>query len=325
MTDKEIREKIKAWRPSIIETLSDLVATPTVNPPGHYYRECVDYLCAKLRDWDIDHKIISVLKGGQSRFSVVGFIGKGKDNLHFHAHYDVVPADSSQQFKPRLQGNRLYGRGSSDMKSGLASMLFALRLIRERDMKLKGRISFSIVPDEETGGEGGTQYLIESDQLPRANLGMLMPEPTSGVIWNANKGALTYRVTIKGRSAHVGLEHQGTNAFEHMLQVAQSLLDLKKDIQKRKTRLTIKPAEANRSVMLIGGESGSGFNFNVVPERAFFTIDRRLNPEEKMEEAKKELMDVLEAQKKRGSRWRLNCYRKENRQQSAQIRDWPRC
>ena len=300
MTDKEIREEIEACRPSIIETLSDLVAIPTANPPGHFCRECVDYLSNKLRDWDIDHEIISVLKGDQSRLSVVGFVGEGTDSLHFHAHYDVVPADSSQQFKPRLRGDRLYGRGSSDMKSGLVSMLFALCLIKESGLKLKGRITFSVVPDEETGGNEGTKYLLESGQLPQTNLGMLMPEPTSGVIWNANKGALTYKITIKGRSVHVGLEHQGINAFEHMLQVAQSLLDLKKDIQKRKTRLTIKPPEADRSVMLIGGKSGSGYNFNVVPEKAFFTIDRRLNPEERMEEAKKELMDVLEDQEKRG-------------------------
>ncbi len=300
MSHKEIRKEIEEHRSSLIDTLSDLVAIPTINPPGQSYRECVEYLSRKLKDWDIDHDIISGPDGDYPRFSVVGLIGEGKDILHWHAHYDVVPADSSDQFKPCLKGHRLYGRGSSDMKSGLVSMLFALRLIKESARKLKGKITFSIVPDEETGGDLGTKYLMESGYLPQANLGMLMPEPTSGVIWNANKGALTFKVTITGKSAHVGLEHQGINAFEDMIKVAHSLLDLKEDIQKRKTRLTIKPSKANRSVMLIGGKSGSGFNFNVVPARAFFTIDRRLNPEESMDEAKKELMEILEKQKKKG-------------------------
>ena len=300
MSDKEIRKKIEEYRSSLIDMLSDIVAIPTINPPGQSYKECVEYLSRKLKDWDIDHNIISVPKEDYTRFSVVGFIGEGKDSLHLHAHYDVVPADSLDQFNPCLQGHRLYGRGSSDMKSGLVSMLLALHLIKESRVKLKGKITFSIVPDEETGGDLGTKCLMESGRLARANLGMLMPEPTSGVIWNANKGALTYKVTIKGKSVHVGLEHQGINAFEGMIKVAHSLLDLKEDIQRRKTRLPIKPAQANRSVMLIGGKSGSGFNFNVVPAKAYFTIDRRLNPEERIGEAKKELMDVLEEQNKMG-------------------------
>jgi succinyl-diaminopimelate desuccinylase len=85
-----------------------------------------------------------------------------------------------------------------------------------------------------------------------------------------------------------------------MVEIAHSLLKLKKIIRRRKTEMPINPPEASRSVMLIGGESGSGASFNVVPDRAFFTIDRRINPEESFDEARKELMCLLENYQRKG-------------------------
>jgi succinyl-diaminopimelate desuccinylase len=82
--------------------------------------------------------------------------------------------------------------------------------------------------------------------------------------------------------------------------LVQSLLDLKESIQKRKTSLPVSPPEARRSVLLTGGMSGSGLNFNVVPDRAFFTVDRRTNPEERLSEAKQELMDVFDKARQKG-------------------------
>jgi len=298
--EERIKEKVGGYRQKIIDTLCDLVAIPTVNPPGRSYQECVDYLSKKLKNWGFKHRLIAVPNKNYPRFSIIGFHGRGERSLLFHGHYDVVPEFSSEQFKPRIQGNRLYGRGSSDMKGGLVALLFALLAIKECGLKLKGRIAFSFVPDEESGGRLGTQYLIQSGLLSRPSLGMLMPEPTSGVIWSANKGALTFKVEVKGKSAHVGLEHEGENAFEKMVEIAHSLLELKKIIRRRKTEMPVNPLEASRSVMLIGGESGSGVSFNVVPDRAFFTIDRRINPEESLDEAKEELICLLEKHKERG-------------------------
>lgn len=300
MRKDKIQKKIEKYRQQILSTICDLIAIPTANPPSQSYRHCVDYLSRKLTEWEIDHSLIPGPDGDYTRFSIQGSYGEGEDSLHFHGHYDVVPSCESEQFKPHLQEDCLYGRGSSDMKSGLAAFLFALRIIKEWGPNLKGRITFTIVPDEETGGRLGTKYLIESGLLPQANFGMLMPEPTSGDIWNANKGALTYRITIKGKPAHVALEGLGVNAFEYMVEIAHSLRKLKKEIMKRRTDLPVSPPEANRSVMLLGGESGSGVNFNVVPEKAFFTIDRRINPEEKLDDARKEIMQVLNEHKKRG-------------------------
>jgi succinyl-diaminopimelate desuccinylase len=76
--------------------------------------------------------------------------------------------------------------------------------------------------------------------------------------------------------------------------VVASLQRLSQNIGKRRSLLPVNPPEANRSVMLIGGMSGSGNSFNVVPGTSFFTIDRRINPEEKLEDAKRELTQIFE-------------------------------
>jgi acetylornithine deacetylase/succinyl-diaminopimelate desuccinylase-like protein len=132
-----------------------------------------------------------------------------------------------------------------------------------------------------------------------------MPEPTSGSIWNANKGALTYRITIFGRSAHVGLAHQGINSFEQMVEVVSSFLKLKRVIEKRKTSMPVNPEAASYSVMLIGGESRSGISFNLVPEKSYFTIDRRINPEESLVAAKKEIENILDIHRRRGVKMKI--------------------
>lgn len=300
MKSKEIEDITQTFRTDVISTLSDLIRIPTSNPPGQAYQQCVDYLSGLLKKWGISHKIVSVHQDKFPRFSILGEWGRGDKSLHFHGHYDVVPVDHKEQFNPSIKGNHIIGRGSADMKGGLTSLLYTLRIIQEIGLRNQGKISFSFVPDEETGGSLGTQYLVEKGFLKKDSLGMLMPEPTSGVIWNANKGALTYRISLRGKSAHVALEHQGENAFKHMIDISHSLFSLREQVNKRSTKIPVSPPEASGSAFLIGGQAGSGVNFNVVPERAFFTIDRRINPEESLDEAKKEIMDVLDKYKKKG-------------------------
>jgi succinyl-diaminopimelate desuccinylase len=303
MIEETILKQVDKQKQQLVNTLCELIAIPTANPPGQSYRQCIQYLEKILQTWEIEHHIITVPDKENDRFSIIGSYGKGDKGLHFHGHYDVVPADSPDQFKPNIKNNKVYGRGSADMKSGLTAMLFAIRIIKEMGIKLNGKLTFSIVPDEETGGKLGVEHLFKSGYLPPPStslLGMLMPEPTSGNIWNASKGALTCRIRIKGKFAHVGLAHEGENAFEHMVILANDFMELKKKIDKRKTRLPIEPREANQSIMLIGGKTGSGHNFNTVPENAFFTIDRRFNPEEKLENVKQEINQILDEHREKG-------------------------
>ena len=102
--------------------------------------------------------------------------------------------------------------------------------------ELNGKIGLTLVPDEETGGKRGSAWMAREGMLGQNGVGMLLAEPTSGVVWNANRGAISLRVRVLGKSAHVGLQHQGENAFERMDRVVERLEELKREVEQRSTR-----------------------------------------------------------------------------------------
>ncbi|MGH9476822.1 MAG: M20 family metallopeptidase [Terriglobales bacterium] len=210
-------------------------------------------------------------------------VGTGPRTLVFSGHFDVVPAQSQEQFQPRTEGANLFGRGSSDMKGGLAAMLYAAAAVRDAGLLGHGRISVVLVPDEETAGPRGSRELEARGALGVNACGMLTPEPTGGVIWNANRGAISLRATARGKAAHVGRQFEGVNAFELALPAIMRLVELKREVELRETRYRITPAAARRSILLLGGRVEAGTNFNVTPESCSFTVDRRINPEEELE------------------------------------------
>jgi acetylornithine deacetylase/succinyl-diaminopimelate desuccinylase family protein len=291
-----IRHAVARREREMREFISALVAIPTENPPGRHYRECALLLAARIRELGLPVEIVRVPSNrapGEPRRWVLSSLGRGRRTLFFHGHYDVVPARSPQQFQPRIKNGTLHGRGSADMKSGLAAMIYAMAVIEELALPLDGTIRLMLVPDEETGGAGGTHYLVESGRLGEEGIGMLTPEPTSGVIWNACRGAISMRVTVRGRPAHVGLHYRGANAFERAMDVARKFAALGRRVTARRTRFPISPAAARRSVLLLGGQVAGGTNFNAVPGECSFTVDRRFNPEESLAREKRAVLAVL--------------------------------
>jgi len=286
--------------------LTELVAIPTENPPGKNYRTCADLLENRLRRVGLD---CERLEAGDSKeatsdspICLIATHGRGERVFYFHGHYDVVPAQSREQFQPLRKDHFLFGRGSCDMKGGIVAMLYAILALKECGARLDGRIALTLVPNEETGGEGGSAWLAAQGRLGRGGIGMLLAEPTSGVAWNANRGAISLRVRVLGKSAHVGLQHQGENAFERMHRVVERLQELKKEVERRATNFNIGANQARHSILMLGGQSGGGANFNVVPEECWFTIDRRINPEENLKQEKAKLIAVLESCKHEGIR-----------------------
>lgn len=269
-------EAVTSYRDAMIELTRQLVAIPTENPPGNGYRETVDLLLTHLRG-------LGLSETRAEGDCVLSFAGTGDRTLYFSGHYDVVPAQNPSQFEPVVKGANLFGRGSSDMKSGLAAMIYAAKALQDSGLPLQGRIGLVFVPDEETAGPRGSRYLVERGLLGEGGIGMLTPEPTGGVAWNANRGAITLKITVKGKSAHVGRQHEGINAFERMLTVAQALQVLKEDVE-----------GTRQSILMLGGRTEGGVSFNAVPESCFFTVDRRINPEEDFETEKQRLLDVLD-------------------------------
>ena len=277
--------------------LSELVAIPTENPPGKNYRPCVDLLETRLRQVGLDCRRLGPNTDNETLFASYG---TAERSLYFHGHYDVVPAQSPQQFHPVRKDHFLFGRGSADMKGGIVAMLYTIRALKELGITLNGSICLTLVPDEETGGANGSAWLHSQGALGQYAIGMLLAEPTSGVVWNANRGAISLRVRVKGKPAHVGLQHRGENAFERMHAVVAKLQELKREVEKRATTCTIGAEQSANSILMLGGESGGGTNFNVVPEECWFTIDRRLNPEEDLANEKTRLLEVLESCQQQG-------------------------
>jgi succinyl-diaminopimelate desuccinylase len=305
-TKSLIVNAISSYHDEILEFTQALVSIPTVNPPGRSYLDCVQLLATKLREIGLETTLVRVpgAAGHDSedypRYCLLSFYGQGKRTLWFHGHYDVVPASSEAQFCPRVQSGKLFGRGSSDMKGGLAAMIFAVKAIQACGIELDGRIGLAIVPDEETGGRLGAQHLFDAGLLGRDGIGMFLPEPTDGLVWNACRGAISLRMTVKGKHAHVARQFEGVNAFEQMLIVADTLLALKAEVETRETHFQIHPEAARHSILLLGGTCEGGTSFNSVPDECSFTLDRRTNPEEDFEAEKQRLFDIFDRLRQQG-------------------------
>jgi succinyl-diaminopimelate desuccinylase len=282
---QNVTDAVDADRDAMRDLLAALVAIPTENPPATGYRPCVALIESTLAALGLPYERIDIPSPADApRAAVRAWLGDAGPALCFHGHYDVVPATSAEQFVPRIEGDTVFGRGSSDMKSGLVAMLFAAKALRTAGVALRGRLDLLFVPDEETGGEYGSAALAASGRLGADTIGMLLPEPTSGVVWNANRGAITLEVCVKGRAAHVALQHQGINAVERALPLLTRLVDLKHELE-----------AGSGSILLVGGRVDAGSNFNVVPAACRFTLDRRTNPEEDFDAEKRRLFDILDA------------------------------
>ena len=141
-----LRDRIS--QAALLDLTKKLIAVPSENPPGKRYEECTQILLAELRRLGFD----DVRREG---LCVLASVGTATRTLYFSGHYDVVPAQSSDQFQPRAEGANLFGRGSSDMKSGLAAMIHGAAAARDEGALKSGRVGIVLVPDEETAGPRG--------------------------------------------------------------------------------------------------------------------------------------------------------------------------
>jgi len=243
---------------AIVAFARDLVAIPTENPPGAAYHACVQRICAELDALTIAYELVETGDDETHRQAIVASVGDRGPLLYLHGHYDVVPAFSRAQFEPRVEDGRLVGRGASDMKGGLAAIVYGACAAAEA----RARIGLIIVPDEETGGRLG------AERLDVSAVGAIVAEPTWGTIWHACRGAFTLHVAVRGKAAHVGLHYEGVNAFAAAVEVALALRELEQALRERKSARAFSASDprADESILLVGGLSGGGINFNIVPE-----------------------------------------------------------
>jgi acetylornithine deacetylase/succinyl-diaminopimelate desuccinylase-like protein len=292
-------EEVQAWlelrADAMAALVEELVALNTENPPGRGLGRCGEVLRDVMARMGLSPELIELqpIRELEDPCVVRGSVGDGARIVYFHGHFDVVPAQDRGQFVPQRREGRIIGRGTADMKGGLVSMLYGATAAMELGLLADGRILFHFVCDEETGSVAGSQHLRDAGLIDSAAVAMLTAEPTGGVIWHANRGAITLRVEVQGQEAHVGHAHLGDNAFEKMIGVAEPLATLAHELLDRRTAFPMENDAARGSMLVVGGSAGGGANFNVVPGSAWFSVDRRFNPEEDLEEEIARLTEAI--------------------------------
>lgn len=198
-----------------IQILSDLVSIKSVNGDE---LQVATYLKQLLSEYDIEAKIIELPEEG--RANLVAEIGEGKPVLGISGHMDVVDAgDIDKWTHPPYEltedDGKLYGRGSSDMKSGLAGYVIALIEIKENKLLKKGTVRLMATSGEELGQIGSSAYY--EDGYMEDIEALMISEPSNKIINYANKGSMNVKVSSLGVSSHSSMPFAGKSAIDPLL------------------------------------------------------------------------------------------------------------
>jgi succinyl-diaminopimelate desuccinylase len=259
-------------RDEAVRLLADFVRVETINPPG---RELpgAQFLAAELERRGLVPEITEFAPG---RANVVARLrGAGKaPALIYNGHIDVVPpgeaAWSHPPFGGEVHDGRLYGRGSSDMKSGVAAMLIAVEILARRagqGHRLAGDVLFTAVADEEIGGTGAARLVAQG--LTREAGAVVISEPTGFKPYVAEKGTFWLQVETIGRTAHGSMPDLGRNAIMDMQAVLAEIEAIP---------LPEGPDPTHGRTTLNVGMIRGGVGPNVVPDSCKASLDLRLPP-----------------------------------------------
>ena len=250
----------------------DLLQFNTINPPG-MERDCARHLGKLLEAAGF---AVKYHEFAESRTSVVATIGgrQEKPPICFTGHIDIVPLGmaswSKDPFTGETDGDRLYGRGSTDMKSGIAAFVVAAIKLAPFLKNTPG-VTLVLTASEEVGCEGA-KYLAEEKLLDRAGA-IVVAEPTANYPYIGHKGLMWVEIETKGKTAHGSMPEQGENAILKMNKVIDKLerFDWKHQCGVDCHHVMGKPT---MNIATIHG----GLNTNSVPDSAKLTIDVRTVP-----------------------------------------------
>ncbi|MEZ4417336.1 MAG: M20/M25/M40 family metallo-hydrolase [Gemmatimonadota bacterium] len=268
------------------DALARYVATPSVNPAfsdGSTHEAAMASVVA--RDLEEAGLEVTVIAAGPGRDSVVGRLpgtGGGR-SLMLNGHLDTVgPGGMERPFEPRLEGRHLHGRGSYDMKSGLASCVAAARALA-RGPRLAGDVVVTAVADEEEASLGMQAVLaaVRTD-------GAIVTEPTELEICIAHKGFLWVELVTHGRAAHGSRFREGIDANLRMGRVLAALEPLERALREGTGHALLGPGS-----MHVGTLHG-GAGLSVYADRCVAGLERRTLPGERTDEILAELQGLLD-------------------------------
>lgn len=256
---------------SAVDLTRELIRFETINPPGNE-RGCAEHLGRLLEGAGFD---VTYHDFGEGRANLVARKGGNDARLaiSFAGHIDTVPLGlqpwSVDPFAADISDGKLWGRGSSDMKSGVAAFVVAAMNLAD---KLEGTpgIELVIVAGEETGCDGSFDVAAKKGALGKGGA-LVVAEPTSNQLQVGHKGALWLRGISKGVTAHGSMPQEGDNAVFKAARAIGKLEDFDFNIARH---------EILGAPTLSVGSVNGGINVNSVPDRAEFTIDIRTIPEQ---------------------------------------------
>ncbi len=270
----------------LVDFLRELVRIPS--PSGEEGR-MAEAVAGQMESVGLSAEII----GG----NVVGKTAmRGEPKLIVNGHMDTVPVGDASSwtmdpFGGELRDGRVYGRGSCDMKGGIAAMVMAYDAVRRSGLSLDGLVLTAVV-EEETGGKlgerKGTIELIDKGVIRKAPA--LIGEPTNLRIGIGHRSKADILIEVRGKSAHASTPERGINAI---VKAAEVILALQKRLKLKEHRIL------GRGTINIGLISG-GTKSNVVPDMCRVVVDRRLTMGETPESVVADIKGVVDELAEKG-------------------------
>jgi succinyl-diaminopimelate desuccinylase len=295
----------------MISFLQELVRIPTINPPGENYVAGAELIGGKLKEFRYDTRYIAAegLAEHTARHPRVNVLGRlagsmPRPCLHFNGHFDVVPVGDDWTVDPfgaEIRDGKLYGRGTSDQKAGIAASIFAIEAIRRAGIRLRGTVEQSGSVDEESGGFAGVAFLAKQGWIGKAKTDYVIITEPSNVdrVCLGHRGVYWFKITAHGRIAHGSMPHFGISAIDHIADFLHYVNhELKPLLATRKTGVPVEPPGSRFASInvnsVFGGQPEEGTQTPCVADRAGAIFDRRFLSEENFEEVRGEIHAMLE-------------------------------
>jgi succinyl-diaminopimelate desuccinylase len=318
---------IEERRGEIVELTRELVRFPTVNPPGDAYQPCAEFIGRRLarRGFSVEYVRAGGTPGDSARYPRINVIARRESGLegpcvHFNGHIDVVTTGAGWSIDPFagvVRDGKVYGRGTCDMKGGLAAAIVAVETLIDCGRRIPGVFEISGTVDEESGGYGGVHYLAQRGWFSPPKVDhVIIPEPLNvDRVCIGHRGVWWAEIETHGRIAHGSMPFLGDCAVRHMNAVLDRFeSDLYPKLEARHTDMPVVPSGARHSTMNInsihGGlaelESGA-LPAPCVADSCRMVIDRRWLIEEDLDGVKGEVRALLDglARERAGFRYTL--------------------
>ncbi|WP_312473697.1 M20 family metallopeptidase [Neobacillus sp.] len=274
--------------------LQSLIQENTINPPG-LEKKLADRISQRLTTTSLLVKSDLVEEDRANlivSYSNDDSVNNNSKTLIFSGHFDTVPVGNVEWtypvFEGRRVGDRIYGRGSSDMKSGVAAMVVAMECLEKAGVKLNGTLQFIGTVGEEVDCFGA-KTVVRKGQIDQASA-IVISEPTSNHPVIAHKGVLWLKISMFGKTAHGSMPSHGINAILAMNHFINELNTL------------VIPYEQHEilggSTLNIGTIKG-GIGTNVVPDECTITIDFRTVPGQSHLEITEDIKGILQSVSKK--------------------------